>query len=170
MNDTIVHFYIQSCDTFDSAFRQGRCCNWWATGEKVYGEASVGPSYSSQDLGSLTRPCLQVHTNDTNVFFFFNRNTPLMCFSVKAGRMSVCVSRDRWRCYLWITCWPVISGHRTPFSLTAKNLLLTTWQRPTSFWDWRMMGHCCTQWGTRLSYNTLSFHIMWTAVCMNGFE
>lgn len=102
-----------------------------------------------------------------NEHFPLNRNTPLMCFSVKAGKMSVCVSKGQWRCYLWITCWPATSGHLTPFSLMAKNPLLTTWLRPTSFWDWRMMGHCYTPWGTSLSYNALSFHNM--NCCLHGW-
>lgn len=127
--------WVSECITWPDVFVSGahRCVMC-----EVYGVflPSWGGTVASNAILSNSQP-----------FCVPFRNTPLTCSSVRAGRMNVCASKVPWRCCLWTTCWPAISGLPIPFSLTARNRSLTTWLRPTSCWGWRMMALCFTPWG-----------------------
>ncbi len=75
------------------------------------------------------------------------RNTPSMYSSVKAGKMRDFALKVRWRCFPWITSWPVTSGLRTPSSSMGRNPSHTIWRHRTSCCGWKTMGRCCTPWG-----------------------
>lgn len=134
MNDTIVHFYIQSCDTFDSVFRQGRCCNWWATGEKVYGEACLsgplllitGPGVPHNDpafrctLMTLTFIFQQEYTID--VFFRQSWKDERLCFK---GPMEMLPLNNLLASNIWTPDTFFLNGKKSiAHNMTTPNKLL----------------------------------------------
>ncbi len=117
--------------------------------------------------GQSQRPSVQVHTNDTNVFLstgihhwcFFRQSwkDERLCFK---GPMEMLPLNNLLASNIWTPDTFFLNGKKS----IAQHDNSQQASETEGWWD------IALQWGASLSYNTLSFHIMWTAVCMNGFE